>query len=63
MHKAADVLDNKMTRSVQLAAKADLREIWTAPDRVTAEAMVATFAGKYAAKYERAVAFLVEDRD
>ena len=54
VHKAANVLD-KMPRSVQPAAKADLREIWTAPDRATAEAAIATFAEKYGAKYAKAV--------
>jgi putative transposase len=62
VHKAANVLD-KMPRSVQPAAKADLREIWTAPDRATAETAIAVFAGKYGAKYEKAVACLVKDRD
>ncbi len=62
VHKAANVLD-KMPRSVQPAAKADLREIWMAPDRVTAEAAIATFAEKYAAKYGKAVTCLVKDRE
>ncbi len=62
VHKTANVLD-KLPRSVQPAAKADLREIWAAPDRATAEAAIATFAEKYGAKYDRAVACLVKDRD
>jgi transposase-like protein len=62
VHKAANVLD-KMPRSVQPAAKAGLREIWQAPDRATAEAAIATFAGKYGAKYGKAVACLVKDRE
>jgi putative transposase len=62
VHKAANVLD-KMPRSVQPAAKADLREIWAAPDRATAETAIATFAEKYGAKYEKAVACLAKDRD
>jgi len=61
-HKTVNVLD-KLPKSVQPAAKADLREVWTAPDRATAEAAIATFADKYAAKYEKAVACLVKDRD
>ena len=61
-HKTSNVL-NKLPKSVQPAAKADLREIWQAPDRATAEATVATFAEKYAAKYEKAVTCLVRDRD
>jgi putative transposase len=62
VHKTANILD-KLPRSVQPAAKQDLREIWQAPDRATAEAAVATFAEKYAAKYEKAVTCLVKDRD
>ena len=60
VHKSVNVLD-KMPRSVQPAAKADLREIWTAPDRATAEAAIKTFAEKYGAKYDKAVACLVKD--
>jgi len=62
VHKTANVL-NKMPKSVQPAAKADLREIWKAPDRATAETAVATFADKYGAKYDKAVTCLVKDRD
>jgi putative transposase len=62
VHKAANVLD-KLPRSVQPAAKADLREIWQAPDRATAEAALETFAEKYGAKYGKAVACLVKDRE
>jgi len=62
VHKTANVLD-KLPKSVQPAAKSDLREIWAAPDRATAEAAVATFAEKYAAKYEKAVTCLTKDRD
>jgi putative transposase len=61
VHKTANVLD-KLPKSVQPAAKRDLREIWTAPDRAAAETAVAVFAEKYAAKYEKAVACLVKDR-
>lgn len=62
VHKTVNILD-KMPKSLQPAAKADLREIWTAPDRATAEAAVATFAEKYAAKYEKAVTCLIKGRD
>jgi len=62
VHKTANVLD-KLPKSVQPAAKANLREIWTAPDRATAEAAIATFADKYGAKYDKAVTCLVKDRD
>jgi len=62
VHKTANVLD-KLPTSVQPAAKADLREIWTAPDRATAETAITTFAEKYRAKYEKAATCLVKDRD
>jgi transposase-like protein len=62
VHKASNV-ENKLPRSVQPAAKADLREIWQAPDRATAVAAIASFAGKYGAKYAKAVACLVKDRE
>ena len=62
VHKTSNVL-NKLPKSVQPAAKNDLREVWQAPDRATAEAAVATFAEKYGAKYEKAVTCLTKDRD
>ena len=62
VHKTSNVL-NKLPRSVQPAAKRDLREIWQAPDRATAEAAIATFAEKYGAKYEKAVTCLTKDRE
>lgn len=62
VHKAMNVL-NKLPKSLQANARQDLREIWLAPDRVTAEAAIATFAAKYLPKYDRAVACLVKDRE
>jgi transposase-like protein len=62
VHKTANVL-NKLPNSVQPAAKADLREIWTAPDRATAEKAITTFAEKHGVKYEKAVTCLVKDQD
>jgi putative transposase len=62
VHKAANVL-NKLPKSLQANARQDLREIWLAPDRLTAEAALATFEAKYAPKYDRAVACLVKDRE
>ena len=62
VHKTANVLD-KLPKSVQPAAKSNLREIWKAPDRATAETAIATFADKYGAKYTKAVTCLVKDRD
>jgi transposase-like protein len=62
VHKTVNVMD-KLPKSVQPAAKQDLREIWQAPDRATAETAIATFAEKYGAKYEKAVTCLTKDRD
>jgi putative transposase len=62
VHKAANVLD-KLPTSVQPAAKRDLRQIWTAPDRKSADAAMVVFAEKYQAKYDKAVACLMKDRD
>ncbi len=62
VHKTSNVLP-KLPKPVQPAAKQDLREIWQAPDRTTAEAAIATFAEKYGAKYGKAVACLVKDRE
>ena len=54
---------DKLPKSVQPAARQDLREIWQAPDRATAEAAMETFAEKYAAKYAKAAACLLKDRE
>ena len=54
---------DKLPKSVPPAARQDLREIWQAPDRATAEAAMETFAEKYAAKYAKAVACLLKDRE
>ena len=62
MHKTANVLD-KLPKSVQPAARADLREVWMAPDRTTAATAIETFGEKYGAKYEKAVTCLTKDRD
>ena len=62
VHKAANVL-SKLPKSLQANARQDLREIWLAPDRATAEAALATFGAKYAPKYGRAVACLAKDRE
>src|SRR5437879_1068279 len=62
VHKTANVLE-KLPQSVQPAAKADLREIWTAPDRATAETAITVFAEKYGAKYENAATCLVKEGD
>jgi putative transposase len=62
VHKTANVL-NKVALSVQVNMKADLREIYTASTRATAETAIDVFAEKYGAKYEKAVACLTKDRE
>jgi transposase-like protein len=62
LHKTANVL-NKLPKSLQPAAHQDLREIWLSPSRAAAEAAMATFAEKYAPKYDKAVKCLLKDRD
>lgn len=62
VHKTLNVLD-KLPKSVQANAHQDLREIWLSPDRATADFAIATFAGKYAPKYEKAVDCLLKDRE
>jgi putative transposase len=62
VHKTVNVLD-KVPLSVQANMKKDLREIYWAPNRATAEAAVDVFAEKYRAKYGRAVECLAKDRD
>ncbi len=42
--------------------KTDLREIYGAPTRTTAEVAIDVFAEKYGARYEKAVACLIRDR-
>lgn len=62
LHKTLNVLD-KFPKSVQPNAHKDLREIWLAPDRATAETAATTFAEKYAPKYYKAVECLIKDRE
>jgi transposase-like protein len=62
VHKTANVL-NKMPKSVQPRAKADLHEIWMAETRASANKAFAAFLEKYQAKYEDACACVQKDRD
>jgi len=62
VHKSANVL-NKLPKSLQKNAKADLKEIWNAPARQAAEQAMASFAAKYEAKYPAAASCLVKDRE
>ena len=61
-HKVSNVLD-KVAKSIQGAMKNDLRDIYLAPTRATAETAIDNFVEKYRAKYEPAVACLVKDRE
>ena len=62
VHKTANVL-NKMPKSVQPRAKADLHEIWMAETREQASKAFDTSLEKYRAKYEAACNCLSKDRD
>ncbi|WLA82152.1 IS256 family transposase [Bradyrhizobium elkanii] len=62
VHKTVNVLD-KVPLSVQANMKKDLREVYWAPNRATAEVAIDVFAEKYRAKYGRAVECLAKDRD
>ena len=62
VHKTVNVLD-KVPLSVQANMKQDLREVYWAPNRASAEAAIEAFAEKYHAKYGRAVDCLGKDRD
>ncbi|MCP2223693.1 transposase-like protein [Bradyrhizobium elkanii] len=62
VHKTVNVLD-KVPLSVQANMKKDLREVYWAPNRATAEVAIDVFAEKYHAKYGRAVECLAKDRD
>ena len=48
---------------MQSNAHKDLREIWLSPDRAVADFAIATFAEKYAPKYDKAVDCLLKDRE
>jgi transposase-like protein len=62
VHKTANVL-NKLPKSVQPKAKADLHEIWMAETREDANQAFDNFLEKYAAKYSAACECLKKDRD
>jgi putative transposase len=62
VHKTANVL-NKLPKSVQPKAKADLHEIWQAETRADANQAFDHFVEKYSPKYEAACECLRKDRD
>jgi putative transposase len=61
VHKTANVL-NKVPKSVQAGMKADLREVYLAPNRASAELAISVFAEKYATRYAKASECLTKDR-
>ena len=62
VHKMANVL-NALPKSLQGAAKADLKEIWMAPTLEIAEQAFKRFVNRYKAKYPQAVEKLSKDED
>ncbi len=54
---------NKLPKSVQPRAKADLKEIWMAEGCCDAEKAFDRFLAKYRAKYDKATDCLAKDRD
>ncbi|HSA82821.1 MAG TPA: IS256 family transposase [Geminicoccaceae bacterium] len=62
VHKTANVL-NKLPKGVQAKAKQHLHAIWMADTREAAEAAFDHFVDAYQAKYDKAVACLVKDRE
>jgi transposase-like protein len=61
-HKTANVL-NKVPLSVQAKMKKDLREVYLAPNRASAEVAIDVFVEKYGVKYDKAVECLTKDRE
>jgi len=62
VHKTVNVLD-KLPQRLHGSAKAALHEIWQADSRAAAEQAFDRFVATYEAKYPKAVACLVKDRD
>jgi transposase-like protein len=62
VHKTANVL-NKLPKGVQAKTKQHLHAIWMAETREAAEAAFDHFVDAYHAKYDKAVACLVKDRE
>ena len=62
VHKTANLL-NKLPKSAQKKAKEVLKEIWMAETKQCAQAAFKAFVETYGAKYPKAVACLVKDRN
>jgi transposase-like protein len=62
VHKIANIL-NKVALSVQPNMKKDLREVYLAPTRASADTAIGVFIEKYGAKHGKAVECLAKDRE
>jgi len=62
VHKTANVL-NKLPKSIQQKAKADLKEIWMAESRRQANTAFDLFLDKYRVKYDKAATCLEKNRE
>jgi transposase-like protein len=62
VHKIANIL-NKVALSVQPNMKKDLREVYLAPTRGSADTAIGVFIEKYGAKHGKAVECLAKDRE
>jgi transposase-like protein len=62
VHKTSNVLDS-MPKSVHPRAKAALREITEAENKKEAEKAIEEFAGEFSAKWPKAVAKIVDDKE
>ena len=62
VHKTANIL-NKLPKGVQAKAKQHLHAIWMAETSDAAEAAFDHFVDAYGAKYDKAAACLIKDRD
>jgi len=62
VHKTMNILDS-MPKSVHPRAKAALREITEAEDKPHAEKAIEAFAGEFSAKWPKAVAKIVDDKE
>jgi len=62
VHKTSNMLDS-MPKSVHPRAKAAIKEITEAEDKTHAEAAIEAFASEFSAKWPKAVAKIVEDKE
>jgi len=62
VHKTANIL-NKLPKSIQKKAKADIHNIWMAENKEEADQALNLFLEKYQTKYPKATLCLAKDRD